>query len=56
VSPGVDGKAKLAEGSEASGRFTVTISDDPVPARVNDEGEVVRGEEAGGGSAGGGSD
>jgi hypothetical protein len=56
VSPGVDGKAKLAEGTRASGRFTVTISDEPVPARVNDEGEVVRGEEAGGGSAGGGSD
>ena len=26
---------------------TVTISDEPVPARVNEEGEVVRGEEAG---------
>jgi hypothetical protein len=51
VSPGLDGKAKLAEGSKASGRFSVTISDEPVPARVNDEGEVVRGEEAGGGGS-----
>jgi hypothetical protein len=50
VAPGLDGKAKLADGSKASGRFAVRISDEPVPARVNDEGEVVRGEEAGAGS------
>jgi hypothetical protein len=50
VSPGLDGKAKLADGAKASGSFTVTISDEPVPARVNDKGEVVRGEKAGGGS------
>jgi hypothetical protein len=50
VAPGLDGKAKLADGSKADGSFDVTISDEPVPARVNDKGEVVRGEEAGAGS------
>jgi hypothetical protein len=50
VAPGLDGKAKLAEGSKADGKFDVSISDKPVPARVNDQGEVVRGEEAGAGS------
>jgi hypothetical protein len=50
VAPGLDGKAKLADGSKADGSFDVTIQDEPVPARVNDQGEVVRGEEAGAGS------
>jgi hypothetical protein len=50
VAPGLDGKAQLAEGSKADGTFDVSISDEPVPARVNDDGEVVRGEEAGAGS------
>lgn len=50
VSPGLDGRAKLASGSKARGTFAVTVSDEPVPARVNDDGEVVRGEEAGAGS------
>ena len=36
----------LADG-RTEGEFAVTISDRPVPARVNDDGEVVRGEEAG---------
>ena len=49
VSPGLDGKAELAESSEADGTFTVQVVDTPVPARVNSEGEVVRGEEAGAG-------
>jgi hypothetical protein len=49
VAPGLDGKARLANGSKARGRFEVSISDDPVPARVTDDGEVVRGEEAGAG-------
>ena len=49
VAPGLDGKARLAEGSKARGTFDVTVSDEPVPARVNSEGEVVRGEEAGAG-------
>jgi hypothetical protein len=52
VSPGLDGKAVPANGQRTTGSFDVTISDEPVPARVNDEGEVVRGEEAGGGTAG----
>jgi hypothetical protein len=47
VSPGLHGKAKLAGGSRADGEFKVTIEDKPVPARVNDKGQVVRGEEPG---------
>ena len=49
VAPGLDGKARLAAGSKARGIFTVQVADDPVPARVNSKGEVVRGEEAGAG-------
>jgi hypothetical protein len=49
VAPGLDGKARLAAGSRARGSFQVTISDDPVPARVDGEGNVERGEEAGAG-------
>ena len=49
VAPGLDGKAKLAEDSKATGTFDVTVRDEPVPARVNSKGEVVRGEEAGAG-------
>ena len=49
VAPGLDGKARLAAGSKARGTFTVQVADDPVPARVNSKGEVVRGEEAGAG-------
>jgi hypothetical protein len=49
ISPGLDGKAKLASGTRAGGTFAVTVSDEPVPARVNSEGEVVRGEQAGAG-------
>ena len=49
VAPGLDGKAKLARGSKATGTFDVTVRDEPVPARVNSDGEVVRGEEAGAG-------
>jgi hypothetical protein len=47
VSPGLDGKAKPAGGARTRGSFHVTISDEPVPARVDDSGNVVRGEEAG---------
>jgi hypothetical protein len=43
VSPGLDGKAVPANGQRTEGSFRVTISDEPVPARVNDAGEVVRG-------------
>ena len=49
VAPGLDGKATLADGSKARGSFDVTVVDEPVPARVNSKGEVVRGEEAGAG-------
>jgi hypothetical protein len=51
VSPGLDGKAVAANGQRTTGSFRVRISDEPVPARVNDRGEVVR-EEAGRGRAG----
>ena len=49
VSPGLDNKARLADGSKADGSFDVRVVDEPVPARVNSKGEVVRGEEAGAG-------
>jgi hypothetical protein len=49
VAPGLDGKAKLADGSKADGTFDVTVTDEPIPARVNSKGEVVRGEQAGAG-------
>jgi hypothetical protein len=42
VSPGLNGKAKVANGQKNAGSFDVTISSDPVPARVNGKGEVVR--------------
>ena len=44
ISPGLNGKAVPANGQKTTGSFRVTISDDPVPARVNAKGEVVRGE------------
>jgi len=44
VAPGLNGKAVAANGQKDSGSFRVTISDEPVPARVNAKGEVVRGE------------
>ena len=47
VAPGLDGKATPAGGARTRGSFRVTISDKPVPAHVGDDGEVVRGEEAG---------
>jgi hypothetical protein len=46
LAPSLEGDVSLGEG-RTEGSFDVTISDEPVPARVNDEGEVVRGEEAG---------
>ena len=49
VAPGLDGKARLAAGGKTRGTFSVRVSDEPVPARVNSKGEVVRGEEAGAG-------
>ena len=44
VSPGLDGRAVAANGQRTTGSFDVHISHEPVPARVNDQGEVVRGE------------
>jgi hypothetical protein len=49
VSPGLDGKARLAAGSKARGNFDVRVVAKPVPARVNSKGQVVRGEQAGAG-------
>jgi hypothetical protein len=46
LAPSLEGDVSLADG-RTEGEFAVTISDRPVPARVNEEGEVVRGEEAG---------
>lgn len=46
VSPGLTGRAQAAQG-DTSGSFEVTIDDEPVPARVGDDGEVIRGEEPG---------
>jgi hypothetical protein len=42
ISPGLDGKAVPANGQRTTGSFDVEISDEPVPARVNSKGEVVR--------------
>ena len=54
VSPGLAGRARLASGSsQAGGTFEVEIADEPVPARVDDDGDVVRGERAGSGSRSG---
>jgi hypothetical protein len=47
VSPGLYGRARPAAGERTTGSFRVTISDQPVPARVDDDGNVVRGEQAG---------
>ena len=47
VSPGLTGRAQAAQGADTSGSFEVTIDDEPVPARVGRDGEVVRGEDPG---------
>ena len=47
ISPGLNGRAKLAGGGRTDGSFKVRIDDKPVPARVDDDGNVVRGEEPG---------
>jgi hypothetical protein len=44
VSPGLDGRAVPAGGQRTEGSFRVSISDEPVPARVNAQGDVVRGD------------
>ena len=47
ISPGLNGRARLAAGGRTDGSFKVQIDDKPVPARVDDDGNVVRGEEPG---------
>jgi hypothetical protein len=46
LAPALEGGAKLT-GARTRGRFGVVISDKPVPAHVGDDGEVVRGVQAG---------
>jgi hypothetical protein len=46
LAPSLEGDVSLGDG-RTEGEFDVTISDEPVPARVGEDGEVVRGEEAG---------
>jgi hypothetical protein len=46
LAPSLEGDVKLA-GGRTKGEFVVTIDDEPVPARVDADGDVVRGEEAG---------
>ncbi len=41
ISPGLTGRSRAASG-RTSGTFNVTIDDEPAPARVDDDGEVVR--------------
>ena len=43
VAPGLTGKARAARG-KTNGTLRVRISDEPAPARVDDDGEVVRAE------------
>jgi hypothetical protein len=43
LAPALEGDVSLADG-ETEGSFDVTISDEPVPARVGEDGEVIRGE------------
>ena len=46
LAPSLEGDVELA-GDRTEGEFVVTIADAPVPARVDGDGDVVRGEEAG---------
>jgi hypothetical protein len=46
IAPGLTGRGSAAQG-DTSGSFDVTIDDDPVPARVGEDGTVERGREAG---------
>ncbi len=42
VSPGLNGKARLASGTEGGGSLKVMIDDKPSDARVGENGEVIR--------------
>jgi hypothetical protein len=44
VAPGLNGKARNKAGSKVSGSFAVTIDNAPPPARVDEDGNVVRGD------------
>jgi hypothetical protein len=44
VAPGLNGKARNKAGSKVSGSFDVTIDATPPPARVDEDGKVVRGD------------
>jgi hypothetical protein len=44
ISPGLNGRARLASGGRTDGAFKVRIDDKPVAAHVDDDGNVVRGE------------
>lgn len=56
VAPGLYGKARLAPGSKGSGTFRVRISDEPVDARVGEDGRVIREPSASGTGPAGGPD
>lgn len=43
LAPALEGDVTLGDGT-TDGQFAVTIADDPVPARVGEDGEVVRGQ------------
>jgi hypothetical protein len=45
VAPGLDGKAKLASGTEAGGTFLVKVDDEPADARIAEDGKTVVREE-----------
>jgi hypothetical protein len=45
ISPGLNGRARLASGGRTDGSFKVKIDDKPVAAHVDDDGNVVRGGE-----------
>src|SRR3954469_13402373 len=47
VAPGIQGRARIARGGPPRVIFRVQIQDKPVPARVDDNGNVVRGEKPG---------
>jgi hypothetical protein len=44
VAPGLTGKARAKAGSKISGSFDVTIDNTPPPSRVDEDGNVVRGD------------
>jgi hypothetical protein len=41
ISPGLDGKAKLASGTEGRGSFAVKVDDEPADARIAEDGKTV---------------